>query len=160
MFIANCYIIIDDIKLKEVRNLVWDVCSKWEDLGIELDLSPDSLEVGVHVLVHVGVKDLWNSVTQLFLTLTYTGHKTYGVIRSLSRRHILKMLAAVSEGCSLSGSNASPLPPLGRRWQMPSDLRLLVVMTLLAKSRPKLKKRKNDRNTFTLHIPYFTVASC
>ena len=41
------YVCADDIKLREVRNLTWDIRSMWEDLGIELDLSQDSLEVGV-----------------------------------------------------------------------------------------------------------------
>ena len=51
---ANVYSqLLHKYRLKEVRNLVWEIRSKWEDLGIELDLSPDSREVGVYVLVWV-----------------------------------------------------------------------------------------------------------
>ena len=38
---------LDDISLKEVRNLTWDVYPMWEDLGIELELPTSSLEVSV-----------------------------------------------------------------------------------------------------------------
>ena len=38
-----------DVKLREVRNLAWDVHLKWEDLGMELGISPDLLKVGVWV---------------------------------------------------------------------------------------------------------------
>ena len=36
---------LTDYDLKKVRNYLWEVCTKWFDIGIELNLKPAQLEV-------------------------------------------------------------------------------------------------------------------